>query len=172
LKVSLIVAAGENDVIGCNGGLPWRLPADLKRFRALTTGHHILMGRLTWDSIGRPLPDRVNLVLSRSKTLILPGAEVVGQLSEGLEIARKSGETEAFIIGGASLYAEALPIADRIYLTRVHASPDGDVFLPPIDSDSFREVRTESHKSDEKHSFSFTFSTLARVAAGIVDEGL
>lgn len=172
MKVSLIVAAGENDVIGCNGGLPWRLPADLKRFRALTTGHHILMGRLTWDSIGRPLPDRVNLVLSRSKTLILPGAEVVGQLSEGLEIARKSGETEAFIIGGASLYAEALPIADRIYLTRVHASPDGDVFLPPIDSDSFREVRTESHKSDEKHSFSFTFSTLARVAAGIVDEGL
>lgn len=163
MKVSLIVAAGENNVIGRDGDLPWRLPADLKRFRALTTGHHILMGRLTWDSIGRPLPDRTNLVLSRSKTLRLSGAYVVPSLTAGLEMAREAGETEAFVIGGASLYEEALPRADRIYLTRVHAAPDGDVLLPSIDTSQFRESSTETHPADDKHLFSFTFSVLERV---------
>ena len=172
MKVSLIVAAGENNVIGQRGDLPWRLPEDLKRFRALTTGHHILMGRRTWDSIGRPLPGRTSLVLSRSKSLELPGARVLPDLTEALKAAQSAGETEAFVIGGASLYAEALPLADRIYLTRVHAAPEGDVFLPPIDTSLFEEERGKTHPADSKHTFSFNFSILSRVPSPTNPEGL
>jgi dihydrofolate reductase len=172
LKVSLIVAAGENNVIGQQGDLPWRLPEDLKRFRSLTTGHHILMGRRTWDSIGRPLPERTSLVLSRSKSLQLPGAHVLPSLHEALGAAAQAGESEAFVIGGASLFAEALPLADRIYLTRVHAAPEGDVFLPPIDTSLFREESAATHPIDGKHSFSFTFYVLSRMEAETVRESL
>ena len=120
------------------------------------------MGRRTWDSIGRPLPDRTNLVLSRSITRHLPGAQMMPGLPEALARAQNAGETESFVIGGAALYAEALPLADRIYLTRVHAEPDGDVFLPPLDASIFEEQTREVHPADSRHPFSFTFLVLER----------
>ena len=120
------------------------------------------MGRRTWDSIGRPLPNRTNLVLSRARDLSLDGARVHADLAAALSQARKAGETETFIIGGASLYAEALPLADKIYLTRVHARPQGDVFLPALFFQGFKEISREPQEADRQHSFSFTFITLTR----------
>jgi dihydrofolate reductase len=163
LRVSLIVAAAENDVIGKDGELPWRLPEDLQHFKALTRSHHILMGRRTWESIGRPLPDRISIVLSRQPKLALEGAQVVAELDAALALAEAAGEDEAFVIGGAAVYAAALPRADRIHLTRVHAEIQGDVSLPTWPTASFVETSRELHPADEKHPYSFSFIELNRV---------
>jgi dihydrofolate reductase len=163
LRVSLIVAAAENDVIGRGGELPWRLPADLRHFKALTRGHHILMGRRTWESIGQPLPERVSIVLSRQATLEVAGARVVADLADGLALAEAAGEDEAFVIGGATVYAAALPRADRIHLTRVHADVGGDVCLPAWSPEHFVETSRKLHPADEKHLYSFSFIELNRI---------
>lgn len=120
----------RNRAIGRNGKLPWHLTADLRRFRALTTGHHIIMGRKTWESIGRLLPGRVSVVVTRNQAFVAPGAAVVSSLAAALQVA--SEDSEAFVIGGAELYLEALPLADRIYLTELMAEYAGDVFFPPL----------------------------------------
>ena len=138
----IVVAVARNGVIGRDGGLPWRLPEDLRRFKALTMGHPVILGRRTHASIGRALPGRRNLVVSRQAGLLLPGCEVVGSLDEALRRAWE-GDGVPHVIGGASLYAEALPRATHIELTEVHAEPEGDTHFPPLPPGAFVEVARE-----------------------------
>jgi dihydrofolate reductase len=133
----LIAALAQNRVIGCNNQLPWHLPADLKHFKALTLGKPIIMGRKTWDSLGRPLPGRLNLVVSRQLDLQLPGAEVFASLEAAIVRAEQWAEAEdadeLMLIGGAQLYEQGLALAERLYLTRVQLSPAGDAWFPPFE---------------------------------------
>lgn len=165
MTVSLIVAAARNDVIGRDGTLPWHLPDDLKRFRALTTGHHVIMGRATHESIGRPLPGRTNVVLTRSPSYTAEGCTVVHALGEALSAARAAGEEEAFVIGGARVYEAALPRADRVYLTRVDAEVRGDVRLPPL-GPGWTEIAREERPADARHEHAFAFTVLERRPSG------
>ncbi|HET6583876.1 MAG TPA: dihydrofolate reductase [Nannocystaceae bacterium] len=160
-RVALIAAVADNGVIGRNGGLPWRIPADLKWFRERTMGHHIVMGRNTWESIGRPLPGRTNVVVSR-RLAATSGATVVEGLAAALALATAAGDDEAFVIGGAELYRSALPTADRIYLTRVHAQVDGDTWFPALDPAAWVEVAREPHL--DAAPLPFSFCVLERVA--------
>ena len=137
----------RNRVIGRDGRLPWRLPADLQRFKALTLGHHIIMGRHTWESIGRPLPGRVSIVVTRNPAYSATGATVVNSLSDALMLA--GDDSEAFVIGGGEMYREALPLADRIYLTELHADYPGDAFFPPLASDEWRAAQSEHHPAQQ-----------------------
>jgi dihydrofolate reductase len=139
-RLSLIVAVARNGVIGKNNRLPWHIPEDLKRFRALTMGHHILMGRRTWESIGRPLPGRTSVVITRDPNYSAPGALVAHSLSAAL--AACAADAEAFVIGGAEIYREALPHADRVYLTEVMADYPGDVWFPALGAE-WREISRE-----------------------------
>jgi len=145
-RLSLIVAMARNRVIGRGGKLPWHLPADLKRFRALTMGHHILMGRKTWESIGRPLPGRTSIVITRTPGYAAPGANVVHSLSDALESSR--GDSEVFVIGGAEVYRDALPLVDRIYLTELQADFEGDVWFPALAAGQWRAGEREHHPVD------------------------
>ncbi len=158
--VSLLAAASENNVIGKDNKLPWHLPDDLKRFKALTRGHAIIMGRKTFDSIGRPLPERTNIVVSRQLEVAPVGCELAHSLNDAIRIAKPTGD-EVFIIGGADIYSQAIDLADRIYLTRVHATIDGDAFFPEIESE-WVETEREEHLADEKHQYSFSFITYRR----------
>lgn len=160
MRLSLVAAVAENGVIGREGDLPWHLPEDLKAFKRRTVGHTLVMGRKTFDSIGRPLPRRRSVVLSRNPELEIPGAETAGSLEEALE--RLAGEEEVFVVGGAEVYRRALPKADRLLLTRVHASVEGDTFFPEIDPDAWRLAEEERHPADEKHAFPFSFQTYER----------
>ncbi|HUN24845.1 MAG TPA: dihydrofolate reductase [Steroidobacteraceae bacterium] len=160
-SLSLLVAVAENGVIGRDNALPWRLPDDLKRFKALTMGKPILMGRSTFESIGRALPGRTSLVLTRSPAWSAAGVTVVHSLEEA--IARAAGAEELLVIGGAQVYALALPRAARIYLTRVHASVSGDTRLPELGRAAWREVSREEHPPDALHAHAMTFSVLERV---------
>ena len=159
--LSLIVAMDRARLIGRDGTLPWHLPNDLKRFRALTLGKPIIMGRRTHLSIGRPLPERRNLVLSRDPAFTAAGCEVVDSLDAAL--ARLARAAEAFVIGGAALYAEALPRAVRLYLTEVDAELEGDVRFPALDPDAWREVAREARPRDERHAYDYCFRVLERV---------
>ena len=158
--LSLILAISENQVIGRDGDLPWHLPADLKRFKKLTVGHTLLMGRKTFESIGRPLPKRRSLVLSRDSSYQAPGIEVAPSLRQALELA--AGDDEVFVIGGARVFEESLPMADRLYLTRVHAEVGGDVTMPEFSPDSWQLVSEERHEADQRHAFPFTFQVFER----------
>jgi dihydrofolate reductase len=162
LKFSIIVAVAENGVIGSGNQLPWRLPDDLKRFKALSLGKPIVMGRKTFDSIGRPLPGRLNIVISRQPGLEIPGCTVVTSIDEAIAAARPA--PEIVIVGGADIYRQVLPQVQVIHLTRVHASVDGDVVFPTLQEQQWREVAKEYHPADERHAHAFTFSTLERVA--------
>ena len=155
MRLSLIAAVARNGVIGRDNDLPWRLSADLRHFRQLTTGHPIVMGRKTWESIGRPLPGRRNIVLSRDPDFVADGAEVFPALDEALGAVAE--EEEVFIIGGAALYAGALPRADRLHLTRVDAEVEGDVHFPEFDGDRWVCVSRESHPADERNEYAYAF---------------
>ena len=159
-RVCVVVAMGRARVIGVAGGLPWRLPADLRRFKALTLGKPILMGRRTHESIGRVLPGRRNLVLSRL-AFAAPGCEVVASLDEALSCC--AGEPEVMVIGGATVYAEALPRAERIYLTIVDGEFAGDTFFPPLPEGEWREVEAEEHPADAENPYALRFVRLDRV---------
>jgi len=159
--VSIIVAVSDNGVIGLGGGLPWHLPADLKRFKSLTSGHHMIMGRRTWESINRrPLPGRPTIVVSRDPGFVAEGAQVARSLGQALELA--GGVDEVFIAGGEAIYREGLPIADRLYLTRVHACFEGDTRFPAFAGDAWRVVAEERHKPDEKNAHAYTFLVYER----------
>lgn len=164
MKLSLIAAVADNGVIGVKGKLPWKLPADLQYFKKITMGHPIIMGRKTYESIGRPLPGRRNIVLSRIKHLSIPGCEVVSTLEAALQ---KFGETEeVFVIGGESIYKEALPFAHQLYLTQVHAQVEGDTYFPHYEKSDWIEISREYHHadSDNQYTYSFViFNTKSRV---------
>lgn len=159
--VSIIVAADEHGGIGRAGGLPWHLPEDLKRFKALTMGKPIVMGRRTWDSIGRPLPGRRSLVVSRQPGFTLDGVEVFGSFEAALRAVQDAPET--CVIGGAEIYRQALPFAQTIHLTRVHATVEADTFFPPLDAAEWEEVAREDRPADERHAHAFSFLTLRRL---------
>ncbi len=164
MRLSLIAAVARNGVIGKEGGLPWRLPADLKRFKAVTTGHAVIMGRRTWEEIRRPLPGRRNIVLSRDPAFLAPGAEVVPDLAEALARARASQDDEGFVIGGAQLYAAALPLVDRLHLTRLDYDAEGDTLFPPLDLSPFRLVSEERHPAGPGDPAPYAFLVYDRAA--------
>lgn len=159
MHITLIVAAAENNVIGRDGDLPWHLPADLRFFKETTTGHVVIMGRRTWNSFDGALPGRRNIVLTRNGALTLDGAETVTSLDEALDLA---GEQETFIAGGGELYRMAMPLAERILMTRVHMDVEGDTTFPPIDAAEW--IRTDSSKQDidARHAAACTFETWMR----------
>lgn len=163
MHITLVVAASENDVIGRDGDLPWRLPADLAHFKRVTMGKPIVMGRKTWDSIGRPLPGRLNIVLSRSPDTVADGCTVVDSLEKAVGVAEEAGAGELVVIGGAGVYEEAMEQAGMILLTRVHAVVEGDTFLPPMDPEAWQVVAVERHDADELNEFPFSFLELRRV---------
>ena len=162
MRLTLVVAAAENGVIGRDGDLPWRLPADLAHFKRVTLGKPIVMGRRTWESIGRPLPGRTNIVVTRNPEYSAPGAVVVSSLEDAADHARELGAGELMVIGGAGLYAAALPRAGRILLTRVHASVPGDTEMPPIDASEWEVVATERRPADARHSYVLYLMELER----------
>jgi dihydrofolate reductase len=160
-RVTMLVATDERGAIGRAGGLPWHLPADLKRFKALTMGKPIVMGRKTWQSIGRPLPGRLNVVISRQPGLAVAGATVVPTLDDALAAA--GDVDEVCIIGGAEIYRLALPLAKRIHLTRIHATVPADTFFPELDPAQWQEVSREDHPADERHAYAYSFLELRRI---------
>lgn len=164
MRLSLIAAVARNRVIGRDGQLPWRLPADLKRFKELTTGHPVIMGSRTWDEIKKPLPGRLNLVLSRNPAFPAPGGEVVPTLEAALERARATGTDEAFVVGGAHVYALAFPRVDRLYLTTIDFEPEGDTRFPELDLSPFRLVSEERFASDPAAPAPYAFLVYDREA--------
>jgi len=160
-SLAVVAAVAANATIGAGGTLPWRLSDDLRRFRAITTGHSVVMGRRTWQSLGRPLPDRQNLVVSRDPAFVAPGAEVAASLDEALSLVRLP--LPAFCIGGAALYALALPRADILYLTEIGRDFEGDVRFPAFDRAQWREVAREPHTAPLPDGFPYAFVTYDRV---------
>ena len=152
----------RNRVIGANGAIPWHLPEELKRFKQLTLGHHIIMGRKTWESIGRLLPGRTTVVVTRQRDFAVPGASIAHTLGEA--IAACGDDREIFVIGGGELYAQALPRAGRLYLTTVDAEVPGDTVMPAIDMKHWREVSTWSYAADERHRYPFRCVTYERAS--------
>ena len=163
---SMIVAAARNGVIGRDNALPWRLPDDLRYFRRVTMGKPVIMGRRTFESIGRPLPGRDNIVVSRNPQFTAAGMHVVHDLDQAYTVAsasaRASGAKELMLLGGAQLYAAALPQIQRIYLTRVHADIPGDARLPELDEGSWYEISREDHAAGNNNEFPFSFIVLER----------
>ncbi len=160
MRRSLIVAAAQNGVIGIDNRLPWRLPADLARFKQLTMGHHLIMGRKTFESIGRPLPGRTSVVLTRSAGFDVPGVVVARSLDEAWAAAAARGDDEPFVCGGAEVYAQAMPEADRIYLTVVEREYTGDALFRGVDETEWRCVSREAYRDAEPP---FRFETWDRV---------
>lgn len=159
-RLSLIVAMARNRVIGANNSIPWRLPGELALFKRITTGHHIVMGRKTWESIGRLLPGRTSVIVTRTPGYAVPGAIVVASLAAALAAAQ--GDAEVFAIGGAQLYAAALPRADRIYLTVVEADVPGDTRMPEFDLSVWRLVSSEPHTADRNNPYAYTLHVYER----------
>lgn len=164
--VSIIVAMDEQRGIGAGNRLPWHLSSDLKRFKSLTMGHHILMGRKTYESIGRALPGRTMIVISRRKYYQPEGVLMVGSLDQGLELAETRGEVQAFVIGGGEIFTQALPIADRIYLTVVQTVAECDVYFPEIDMGEWRVSTEISVPMEEKDDYPSNFKILDRLDVG------
>ena len=157
---SIIVAVAENGVIGDQNRLLWHISEDLRRFKELTTGHPVIMGRKTFESIGRPLPNRTNVVITRQEGLALAGCTVVHSLPEALALFAE--EEEVFVIGGAQIYAEALPLADRLYLTRVGRAYEGDTCFPAWDPSEWELLEREEHACGEAYPWPFVFETYRR----------
>jgi dihydrofolate reductase len=159
-RLSLIVAMAKNRVIGTGGRIPWHLPNELQFFKRITMGHHIIMGRKTYESIGRLLPGRTTVIVTRQPAYEVPGALVAHSLGEAIDQCTR--DEELFVIGGAELFREALPHADRIYLTTVEAEPAGDTFMPEFDLSEWRETSHENFGADEKHPYAYRFAIYER----------
>ncbi len=160
--VSILVAASENNVIGKGNAIPWQMPADMRYFRRLTTGNVVIMGRKTYESIGKLLPDRANVIVTRQPDMKVAGAFVAHSLRDALEKGKASGRN-VFVIGGEDIYKQALPYVDRVYLTRIHAHIDGDAYFPPLNKTEWMLVSSESKMPDEKHKFAFDFEVYQRI---------
>lgn len=163
MRVSLIAAMAANRVIGQGNRLPWRLPADMRRFKSLTMGHTLVMGRRTYDSVGYPLPGRRTIVVTRQTGWKADGVEAVHSLDEGLQTAERMNGGEVFVAGGGVIFREALPRADRIYLTRIEKDFPGDTLFPELDAAAWRIVEQEHHEASDENPYPFTFETLDRV---------
>jgi dihydrofolate reductase len=166
MKIVLIAAIGRNNVIGRNGQLPWRLKSDLKNFRALTTNRPVVMGRKTFESIGRALPDRTNIVLTRNLGLIVPGGVLANSMDAAMGFARQDaarrGVDEIMVIGGGDVFERMLPLASRLELTHVHASPEGDAFFPRLEPSDWREIKRVSFPAGPDDDASFDVATYVR----------
>ena len=166
IAIVLVVAVADNGVIGRDNAMPWRLGSDLKRFKALTLGKPVLMGRKTFLSIGRPLPGRTNIVVSRDASFAAPGVLAAGDLAAALSAARgdalRRGADEIAVIGGTDIFAQCMPLADRLEITHVHARPEGDTYFPPIDESQWRAVARSEHPAGPRDEASFTCATYVR----------
>ena len=160
-SLAMIVAASENNVIGREGDLPWRISSDLKRFKSLTMGHHLIMGRKTFESIGRLLPGRTTVIVTRNKNFRFDGAVVVHSIEDALENA--GVDESPFLVGGAELYRVGLPLVNKLYLTRVHAKIEGDTLLPEMDWSDWDLVAKESFDADDKNEYRYSFEDYVRV---------
>ena len=158
--ITLIAAAGENNELGKDNDLVWHLPDDFKRFKKLTTGHHIIMGRKTFESFPKPLPNRTHLVITRNKEYQKEGAVVVHSLDEAL--LKAQNDPQPFVIGGGEIYKLAIDTADKIELTRVHGTFEADTYFPEIDLDKWQLISEVKHEKDEKHNYSFSYLTYER----------
>ncbi len=162
-RISILVAMAQNRTIGINNTLPWRCPEDLKRLKALTIGHHIIMGRKTYDSIGKPLPGRTTVVVTRNRELEIEGCLVTHSLQEAIDACR--GDNEIFILGGAELYAQALPLADMLYITEILQNIAGDAHFPEFDKSAWTESSREPRHQETPQPLEFHFVTYRRKAA-------
>ncbi len=162
MLISIIVAMDKDGGIGVDNRLPWHLPDDLKRFKRITMGHHLVVGRKTYESIGKPLPGREMIVLTRNPDYEAPGCQLAHSLEDALRMAREHGEGEIFIGGGAQIYAQVLPQADYLYLTRIHVTTESDVHFPPIDWQAWIVEKRCYHPSDANHTYAFTYQRLRK----------
>jgi dihydrofolate reductase len=160
-KISIIAAMARNRIIGINNTLPWRIPEDLRRFKALTMGHHIIMGRKTFDSIGRPLPGRVTVVVTRSHGLHIPGCLIAHSLEDA--IAACAEDEEVFIAGGGELYAQAMPLADILHITEIQQEMNGDTHFPEFDRGAWQEIARERRSQVEPQPLEYHFATYRRM---------
>ncbi len=160
--ISQIVAVSLNNAIGKDNGLPWHMPTDMAYFKNKTWGHYIITGRRNYEAEGKALPGRVNIVLTRNPDYQIADGIVVNELEDAINIARKSGEKELFIVGGAEIYKLAMPVTDRIYLTKIHAHIDGDTFYPELDMNTWEEVSIERKKADATNPFDYDFIIYAK----------
>jgi dihydrofolate reductase len=161
---SIIVAVADNGVIGKDNSLVWQLPADMRHFKNTTIGHHVIMGRKTFESFKKPLKERTNIVITRNTDYQPDGCIVVHSLQDALSFSEKNGQEEVFILGGAEIYRQSLDLTDRIYLTEVHETFDGDTFFPDFDRSQWKEIHRENHDADEKNPHPFSFVLLERKA--------
>jgi dihydrofolate reductase (EC 1.5.1.3) len=166
IDLAIVVAVAENGTIGRDNELPWYLPEDLKHFKRVTLGHPVVMGRNTYDSIGKPLPGRANIVVTRNPDWVREGVLVAHSLEEAIEIGRKEAEgagvSTVMVIGGAEFYRQTLPCAHRLYLTEVHAEVLGDAYFPEFDRSEWQELKRENFPRDERNPFDYSFITLER----------
>ena len=161
MRLSIIVAMARNRVIGADNAIPWHLPAELRMFKAITMGHHIIMGRNTWESIGRLLPGRTTVIVTRTPGYSVPGAITADSLETALDACRN--DDEVFVIGGAQLYAAALPLADRLYLTEVDADVAGDTLMPPFDPAQWRECSSQAFSANDQNPYDYSLTVYDRV---------
>jgi len=166
--ISIIAAVAENRVIGKDNDLVWKLPKDMKYFMDTTSGHHVIMGRKNYESLPhkfKPLKNRVNIVVTRQSEYTAPGTVVVNSIRDGLDYAGKNGESEVFIIGGGEIYAESIDVANRMYITEVKASFEGDTFFPEFDLNLWKEVSRTPNSPDDKHQFAFDYVVLEKITS-------
>jgi dihydrofolate reductase len=161
--ISAIVATSENGIIGVDNMIPWYLPADLKYFKKVTNGHHVLMGRKCFESIGKPLPGRNNLVLTRNPLYVAQGIKIIHSVMEGIDIAIQNGEEELFIIGGADIYKSTMAVWDKLYFNTIHTNIEGDTKWPEMDWKEWRLESVENHTADEKNKYPYSFSVFDRI---------
>ena len=167
MRLAIIAAMAANRVIGSNNDLPWRLPADWKRFKSLTMGHHLIMGRKTFESIGQPLPGRTTIVITHQTGYAPEGVLVAHSVEQALQMA--AGEDEVFVAGGAQIYQQMLPRADRLYLTSIHEEFEGDTDFPEFEESDWQLISEEGYEPDEKNPYPYTFLVYERKTAGSKD---
>ena len=158
--ITIIAATGENNELGKDNGLVWHLPDDFKRFKQLTTGHHIIMGRKTFESFPKPLPNRIHIVITRNKRYRPEGSIVAYSMKKALQLAKE--DNQPFIIGGGEIYKLGMKVADKIELTRIHKAFEADTFFPEIPTEEWKLISEEHHEKDERHKFAFTYQTFVK----------
>jgi dihydrofolate reductase len=167
MTLSIVVILSTNNVIGRDNQLPWHMPADLKRFKNLTMGHHILMGRRTFDEIKKPLPGRVNVVITRDHHFAVEGVAISRSIDEAISKAEAAGDKEIFLIGGGEIFKQVIHRADRMYITRIHADIEGDTYFPEFDDvNEWKLVDAEHFEADEKNAYPYSFLTYERTGSG------